>query len=284
MAYINGKQILSPIVHITEGADYDEAYNHGYDDGSTDGYNKGYQIGYDDGNAEGIAEGIEEGKRAEYDLFWDTFQKNGQRRYYERAFADTTNGGRMWVYGKNYKPKYPMKPLAAQDMYAYCFLPYEAMAAVDFSECKDFYNTFAYFAISNADKKFPPIDISSATRTQNLFAWATGIKEIEEICVSETTPYSSCFTGTTNLVEVKFNGTIAQKGLSFKDCAKLSKGSIEDVIEHLSDSTDGLTVTFSKAAVDKAYETSEGANDGSNSGVWLDDKLSYRPNWTISLA
>ena len=227
--------------------------------------------------------GIEMGKKSEYDLFWDTFQKNGSRRYYERAFSDTTNGCRLWMYGENYKPKYPMKPLAANEMYSYGNLPYEAIAAVDFSECKDFYCTFSYFAISNADKKFPPIDISSATRTQSMFAWATGIKEIEEISVSENTPYSGTFNNTTNLVEIRFKGTIGQNGLDFKSCTKLSKASIENIIQHLSTETVGLKLTLSKAAVDKAYETSEGANDGSDNSVWFDDKLGYRPNWTITL-
>ncbi len=242
-------------------------------------YDAGYRTGYEQGEAAGV----EQGKRSEYDLFWDTFQKNGDRRYYERAFADTTNGGRMWINGKNYRPKYPMKPLQAMQMYEYGYLPYEAIAAVDFSECTDFYGTFAYFSIVGTDKKFPPIDISSATRTQNMFGWCTGIKEIEEICVSETTPYSSCFAGTTNLVEVKFNGTIAQNGLNFKDCTQLSVQSIESVINHLSGTTTGLKVTFSRTAVNKAFETSEGANDGETSAEWA-GLIATKSNWTIALA
>ena len=36
MAYINGKQILAPIINITEVDGYDEGYDEGYDDGYTD--------------------------------------------------------------------------------------------------------------------------------------------------------------------------------------------------------------------------------------------------------
>ena len=228
--------------------------------------------------------GVSAGKKSEYDTFWDTYQNYGKRRYYERAFEDTTNGGRRWIFGSTYRPKYSMKPVSAVSMYSYCRLPYSAIAEVDFSECTDFYSTFSYFIINDEDRRFPAIDIRMATRTQAVFAWSTGIKEIEEIWVSESTPYQQMFNGTSNLEKIRFKGTIAQNGLDFKSCTKLSKESIEDVIEHLSDSTGGLTVTFSKVAVDKAYETSEGANDGSNSPTWLDDKLSYRPNWTIILS
>lgn len=227
--------------------------------------------------------GLEAGKKSEYDAFWDTYQDNGQRRYYERAFEDTTNGGRRWIYGVNYRPKHAMKPISAQSMYAYCGLPYRAIAEVDFSECTDFYSTFSYFLITDEDRKFPPIDMRKATRTQAAFGWANGIKEIEEIWVSESTPYQSVFNGTSNLVKIRFNGTIAQNGLDFKSCTKLSRDSIEDVIMHLSDTTTGLTVTFSRVAVNKAFESAEGANDGENQSAWCDDLVGSKPNWTISL-
>ena len=51
----------------------------------------------------------------------------------------------------------------------------------------------------------------------------------------------------------------------------------------LSTTTTGLTVTFSKTAVDKAFETAEGANDGSTSPEWL-ALVATRPNWGIGLA
>ena len=46
--------------------------------------------------------------------------------------------------------------------------------------------------------------------------------------------------------------------------------------------TSALTATFNKAAVNKAYEKSEGANDGSTSYLWR-DRLNTRPNWTVEL-
>ena len=225
--------------------------------------------------------GIEEGKKSEYDLFWDTFQSNGNRRYYEYAFADDTNGGRKWISGKTYRPKYPMKPLAASYMFRRSGLGYEDIAKIDFSECKNFDYAFYRYGGSQI---FPPIDLRSATSLSNVFNDSTSIKEMEKIKVSENTPYNNTFSGCTGLREVRFEGTIGQNGLNFKDSTLLSRNSIETIIEALSTTASGKTLTLSKAAVDKAYETSEGANDGSNSPTWLDDKLAYRPNWTISLA
>ena len=51
----------------------------------------------------------------------------------------------------------------------------------------------------------------------------------------------------------------------------------------LTDTASGKTITFSKTAVNKAFETSAGANDGSTSAEWL-ALVGTKPNWTISLA
>ncbi len=228
--------------------------------------------------------GFTAGKKSEYDAFWDTFQKSGSRIYYDRAFADGTNGGNMWVFNKTYRPKYTMKPVSAVSMYSYGTLPYEAIASVDFSDCTDFYSTFSYFSISGSEKKFPPIDIRSATRTQNMFGWCSGIREIEEIKISENTAVQSMFNGMTSLCEVRFNGTIGKNGLSFASCARLSKQSIKNIIGCLSDTVSGMKITFSKEAVNKAFESIEGENDGENSSGWCDDLVSTKPNWTIALA
>ena len=42
------------------------------------------------------------------------------------------------------------------------------------------------------------------------------------------------------------------------------------------------TVTFSQTAVNKAFETNEGANDGSTSTAWR-ELIATRPNWTFAL-
>ena len=268
-------QIADKLKEMAENEE--RVYNAGYEKGNTEGYENGHTMGYEKGKAEGI----EEGKQSEYDLFWDHYQNNGNRTYYDNAFADGGNEGGRWRYNVTYKPKYPIKPISAMNMYSYSALPYEAIAAVDFSKCKDFYCCFTYY---KGGTQFPPLDLRVATRTQNLFGWSTKIQEVEELWVAESTPYQNIFGGCTNLTEVRFNGTIGQNGLNFQSCTQLSKASIYSVAEHLSDTTTGLTVTFSKAAVDKAFETAEGRNDGSyNNAEWDLNILHAHSNWTISL-
>ncbi len=157
-------------------------------------------------------------------------------------------------------------------------LPYEAIAEVDFSKCTDFYCTFQYATIAH----LPSIDMRAATRTNNAFSYMGALEIIDELKVSETTPYTSIFGSCAKLREVRFSGVIAQNGLNFKDCKNLSRASIESVIEHLSDSTSGLTVTFWRDAINKAFESGEGDNDGDQTSEW-GELCNSKKNWTIAL-
>ena len=65
-------------------------------------------------------------------------------------------------------------------------------------------------------------------------------------------------------------------------CTLLDKESLTSIINCLSDSTSGLTVTLSLTAVNKAFEITNGADNGSNSTEWL-NLVNTRSNWTISL-
>ena len=80
---------------------------------------------------------------------------------------------------------------------------------------------------------------------------------------------------------VKFKGTISTN-ISFNSSEWLEKECILNVFSCLSDETSGLTATFHKRAVNRAFETSEGAADGSTSEEWL-ALVDTKPNWTISL-
>lgn len=122
-------------------------------------------------------------------------------------------------------------------------------------------------------------DISVLTNT---FYNCSNLVNARTLHVSEKTGYSSAFGLCAKLEEIRFNGTIGKNGLSFSACTKLSKDSIESVINHLSTTTSGLKVTFSLTSVNKAFETSSGANDGSTSTEWT-TLVASKSNWTISL-
>lgn len=181
----------------------------------------------------------EAGKKSEYDAFWDRFQDFGKKVYYDNAFAEAGNGKYCWEYGVTYKPKYPIQPISAQNMYEISRLPYEAIAEVDFSKCTDFYGTFQYSVI----KHLPSIDLRAATRTNNMFSYGR-FEIIDELKVSETTPYTYCFGNCTKLQEIRFTGTIGQNGLDFQKSTLLSHDSLMSIINALADKTQDTSKTW----------------------------------------
>lgn len=192
------------------------------------------------------------GKKAEYDRFWDTYQQNGNRAYYVYAF-----GGEGWN-DDTYKPKYPINaPFANTLNY-----------------------TYIYSAITNT---VVPISIGGlVTRLSHTFGYCTNLKTIPEITITENTAFGDCFTECKNLENITFKGTIGQNGLNLQWSTKLTRNSIVNIISVLSSSTSGLTITLSKPAVNKAFETATGANNGSTSSQWA-TLIATKSNWTISL-
>ena len=79
------------------------------------------------------------------------------------------------------------------------------------------------------------------------------------MCVDENTLFTSTFIQCNALENLTIDGTIGQNNFNLKDSTKLSKASIESVIDALSTTTSGLTVTFSKTAVDNAFTADEWA-------------------------
>ena len=255
------------------------------------GRNEGYAHGYDDGNAEGI----QEGKKSEYDSFWDVFQLNGNRKYYDRAFRyNALDSSPTWN-KDNFKPKYDIKPAgtdAATSMFenfGSSTAPIDMVAhleklgvTIDTSQAKgSFHQAFRGDGVT----RWGVIDVTQSTNVQYIF-YGNGkqkLKRIDMIISAESTPWSSnSFQNQYAITYLRFGGSIGQS-IYFQHLNKLDKESIENIIEHLSDTASGKTLTLSKAAVDKAFESSEGANNGSDTSTWLDDKLGYRPNWTITL-
>ena len=84
-----------------------------------------------------------------------------------------------------------------------------------------------------------------------------------------------------NLENIIFEGEIG-KEIDIQHSHKLTKASITSIINALSSTTSGLSVTLSKTAVNTAFETSTGANNGSISTEWS-ALVATKTNWTINL-
>ena len=103
------------------------------------------------------------------------------------------------------------------------------------------------------------------------------------------TDCANAFANCSNLEEINItttgNGCIAAT-VDLKQCTKLSKASIESIINALSSTTSGLSITLSGLAVRTAFqnynEDGEGIEDGDASNAWEALKAT-KPNWTISL-
>ena len=171
-----------------------------------------------------------------YDAFWDTFQNNGNGTNYYYAFA----------YGKwkdsNYNPKYPIKTTTGSGLS----------------------NTFYLTGITNTKVE---INTSSATSLAGCFYWARTLETIPLLRIrSAVTAAKSAFSQCYALKNITIEGTIAcdwEIGDS-----PLNRASIESIMRALSPNVSGKTVVFNEAAINAAFETSPGANDGKMSMEW----------------
>ena len=94
---------------------------------------------------------------------------------------------------------------------------------------------------------------------------------------------SNAFSNMTNLQNIVIEGAIGQNGVNLSASTLLSKESITSFVNALLETASGKTITFSLNAVNKAFETSAGAADGSTSAEW-GTLIAGKSNWTISLA
>lgn len=233
--------------------------------------------------------GKAEGKQAEYDAFWDAYQDNGNRTDYQYAFA-----GLCWD-DVTFKPKYDIVTKTGYSgQYMFWNSRINNIAETlekrglkfDVSKCGYVHQMFQH----STTKRLPVLDFSNAGELSKegvyyVFAECRNLETIDKIIVKDTFKYAGAFNNCVSLENLTIEGTIGQSGLNLQWSTRLSRASIESVITHLSKETSGLTVTFSKVAVDKAFETSEGANDGSdfasNTDYWA--LINGYPDWTFNL-
>ncbi len=205
------------------------------------------------------------------DAFWDAFQDNGNRTSYLYGFS-----GDGWK-DETFKPKYNIAPTGnAHYMFAYSHIAdvkaclESCGVTLDFSKASGANSTFSYCRKLTT---LPKIDLSSATTSSNTFYNSTLLQTIEELKVSTKTTFSGSFGECKSLENMIVTGTIAKNGFNVQWSTKLSKASIESIINALSGTTSGLTVTISKTAKETAFTDSEWAT-----------LIATKPNWTISLA
>lgn len=229
---------------------YDDGYTigeaEGYKDGTTDGYNSGYGEGYTTGEAEGY----ENGKQAEYDAFWDAFQNYGKRTAYYSVFS-----GSGWT-DNNFKPKYDIKmTYSARQAFLYngvsdlakCLE--DSGVTMDISQATD--TTQIFYGAQC--KRLPVIDFSNSGTSGNGFYDCKKLETIDMFIPSKkaSATYGGEFTNCSKLKNIKFGGDLLNT-MSFAYSAELSGDSIKSIVNHLSDTATGKTLTLSQTAVSNA--------------------------------
>lgn len=197
-----------------------------------------YSYGFEDGERLAFERGIEQGKQAEYDRFWDAFQQNGRddvdMRYMFYGWTDEA-----------YNPKYPIRS------------SYSTISAI-----------FRAAAITST---IVDVDFSLTQVCSQAFYNATALVAIPKLIVCEANTFANAFDNCSALVDIAVEGKFGQN-INVQWSAALSKASITGIINALSGSASGKSVTLSKEAVDNAFTAEEWAT-----------LAATKTNWTINL-
>lgn len=225
---------------------------------------------------------FEAGKKAERDMFWDTFQDYGNRINYQFAFSYKSFNS------SNFYPKYDInivkdgasvfynmegEPFSFSQRLIDCGVKLDTSKAV---------TTARMFTGCLAITELPIIDLTGitnrhlSTRITDMFRRCTNLVTIEKIIVEEDIIFDNCFMYDTALENITIEGTIGQNGFDVQWSTKLSADSLKSIINALSTTTTGLTITLPTTA-QANYEAVYG------SGSWA-TLTATRSNWTIAYA
>lgn len=188
-------------------------------------------------------EGYAAAQKADYDRFWDMFQQNGNRADYQYAFS------RAWT-DEFYNPKYPIVCNNA-----------------------NVYTATALFMDSQITDTKVPIT-ASGTRADTMFQDCRNLNRIPMVTFDNVTRFNNTFRNCQALTDITIDGSI-DVAISFAESPLLNRASIESIINALSTTTSGLTLTLSSAAVTAAF--------GSTTAADWTALVGTRNNWTISL-
>jgi hypothetical protein len=226
------------------------------------------------------------GKQAEHKVFMDGYLKARANSAMDYMFS-----GAGWS-KENWYPTIDMQPTQSVRMFVFGFKPAvpgedidlverldECGVSLDFSKSVNMSEMFHYSYVG----RIGVIDTKSCTAALNsTFGYLKRCHTIDKIIVYENTKYSNTFQESGKLKRMIVEGTIAQNGFNVKWSTKLDKESITSIVNALSNTTSGLTVTFSKTAVNNAF------------GIDVDDPTTYpegsewyelrnsRSNWTFA--
>jgi hypothetical protein len=213
------------------------------------------------------------GKEEEWNNFWDNFQDNGKKTYYDYAFQAFND--------EIYKPKYPINPVSATQMFYGSTIT--DLSDINWNKIRQLQQTFG-----NAQKlKYVGvIDLShSGAYDSNAIYYAFNgcydVITIEKIILKEsgkqtfTTPFGSCH----DLENIVFEGKIGTN-ITFSSCTRLTSDSLHSILNALFDysgTSYAGTYKLTLASVSKEKLIAEGA--AAPDGLTWDEYVTAK-GWT----
>lgn len=220
----------------------------------------------------------QKGKQDEHEAFWDVFHYSST---YVARFAGS--GWRV----ENFRPT---QDIIIGELYNanHCF--YYNAANVDLVEwCEQLginislkpYSVLSMFQGSKFTR-IPEVDVTNTAALSSTFAYCDQLVTIDKLVLKEdgTNTFSSTFYDCKALENITIEGVIG-KDVQIQWSKKLTKASLQSIMNARS-ATATFSISVSKVAVNKAFETSVGANDGSTSAEWL-ALVNEKPNCTVSV-
>lgn len=225
--------------------------------------------------AENVPKVYEAGKKAEYDAFWDKFQQNGERKNYNNGFS-----GIYWD-ANTLKPKYNVTPTAAYMMFYnirsdanidLVKIEEDCGMKFDFSKCTDF--MYAFYTTGLV--RIGVLDTRAANGFGQFAAGNSTLHTIEKLILREdgSQTFSPTWFFPYSLKNVTIEGKIGNT-LNFGSNGQFTKESIISIINALSDTATGKTLTLIKSLVASRF--------GSVDNAEWQALVASKPNWTISL-
>lgn len=221
------------------------------------------------------------GMHEEWDKFWDEYQERGNRTLYSSAFC-----GYCWN-DNIFKPKYDLICIGSAAS-IFKFSPITDLAKI-LDDCGVVLDTsqatsLAECVSSSKITHLPVISTVGLTTLGNPFYGATELVTFDKLILKEDGSQAfseKMFYNNNKLANIVIEGKFGCN-VNMEWCP-LTKASILSVVNSLIDTAEGKSLTLNLSAVNKAFETSSGAADGSTSEEWL-NLVATKPNWTISLA
>lgn len=229
-----------------------------------------------------IAENEQRVYEAGINKLWNAITDNGKRDSYNYAFS---NSGFEYI-----RPNRKITPIAVlsggSTFQLAKNLKKVESAYFDFSQKvkgTSTSNGFSYtFYGCSSLEEIEDIGMQADYAYNYTFASCKILHTIAKIRADANTLFVKAFDACESLEKITVEGTIGQNGFNVKWSTKLNKASITSIINALSSTTSGLSITLSKTAVNNAF------------GINVDDETTYpegseyyilrhsKDNWTIN--